>query len=213
MDQLLNLGLLYLPNLEEARKTIERYVPSKLALVHSTLLAVLVGGAEYGFLTALLLLLWILLTAVGSAAVTMLKDWPLDKNEAAVSINDFLLSVKAGDDEARFVAVRGAVSASAFLGFAYLLKEPFGLLGLYFPTFGLLVFLAATTAAAKLGYTDRLREAADKQNTIKAALAKADEILNRSEPSESAVVNTLAFIQAPSEFDKTIDALLSKKTQ
>jgi hypothetical protein len=162
MDQILDLALLHFPNLEEMRKVTERYVPSKLALAHSAVVAFFVGTGDCGYFTALLLLLWILAASVFSGGLTLLKQWPTEPTGTPVLLATFIENVRNGDEVSRFLAIRGAVSASAFFGFAYLLGQPFQLLGLYFPFFALLIFSAATGLAARLGYTDRLREAADK---------------------------------------------------
>jgi hypothetical protein len=174
MDQLLDLGLTHFPTLDEARKVVERYVPSKLALLHSSILSAVVGGAEYGVFTALLLLLWIFAAAAFSAGTTMLKQWPAVDGKPVAAL-DFVASVRAGDADARFLAVRGAVSGSAFLGFAYLMREPFVLLGLYWPMPALLLFGVAVSMAAKLGYTDRLRAAADADAAARALSSKPTE--------------------------------------
>lgn len=172
MDQLLDLGLAHFPTLNEARKVIERYVPSKLALAHSAILGIFIGAGDCGFFTAFLLLIWILAVAAFSGASTMLKQWPQLDNGQAVPLAEFLQQVRQGDDASRFLAVRGATSACAFFGFAYLMGQPFVALGLYFPTLAIVLFMAATGLATRLGYLDRLREAADADNAAaEAAIA------------------------------------------
>lgn len=161
MDQLLNLGLQHIPNIEEARKVMERYVPSKLAIVHASLVATVVSNSDYGMVFALLLLLWIMVLSAASGATILLKNWPT-RNGEQITTTEFLDQLKAREDASIFLAVRAAVSSGAFFGFAYLLREPFAMLGLYSPLPALALFCAVTALAGRLGYTDRLREAAEK---------------------------------------------------
>lgn len=163
MDQVLNLGLTHFPTAEEARKIVKRYVPAQLALLHTSLLATFVG-ADYGVFTSLLLLLWIFALAAFSAATILFKNWPREGSTSQPqSVENFIAAVKAKDEAAQFLAIRAGVSASAFLGFSYLLQHPYYMLGLYFPIPALFLFGVAFSLAAKLGYTDRLRAAADKE--------------------------------------------------
>lgn len=161
MDQLLNLGLAHIPNIEEARKVLERYVPSKLAVLHASLVATVVGNSEYGIVFGMLLLFWILLLSLASGAGVLLKNWPV-RGDHQVTTAEFIEGLKAKDDEYVFLSIRALVSGGAFFGFAYLLREPFSMLGLYFPIPAMMLFLLVTSAAGRLGYTDRLRKAAEK---------------------------------------------------
>jgi len=161
MDQILNLGLTHFPTVEEARKVFKRYVPAQLALLHTSLLASFVS-VDYGVFTALLLLLWIFALAAFSGATVLFKNWPHEQDSAQpMSVDNFVAAVKAKDEKAQFLAIRAAVSTSSFLGFSYLLQHPYNMLGLYFPIPALLLFGAAFSLAAKLGYTDRLKKAAE----------------------------------------------------
>jgi hypothetical protein len=135
---------------------MQRYIPTKIALLHTSTLALFVGGDSL-WLSALLLL-WIVALALAAVVSTALKRWPRGATGEPLT----LAAVRAGlseatpdQEQARLLVGRAGLSGAAFLAYAYLMREPFVALGIYYPLPALALCTAISGLATRYGLQDR----------------------------------------------------------
>ena len=158
MESLFAAALARFPDLDELRKSMQRYIPTKIALLHTATLALFVSGGSLW--SALLLLLWVTALALAAVGSTLFKRWPRGADGAPVSVDEVRagLAAEAKPEQqarSRQLLGRAGLSGAAFFAYAYLMREPFVTLGLYYPLPAIGLCTAVSGWATRYGWQER----------------------------------------------------------